>query len=400
MTPFLEKAGRALSTGGVHTPNHRWVVCEALAQIHELLPNAAYVKRVDQWMAEGIDMDDDGQFSERSTTVYNPITCKALSVVALKLGRPELLDYVRRNLDSMLWLQHPGGEVVTEISTRQDQYERGSMDRYWFPLRLLAVRDGNGRYATLVRSVEGRAASLSAILRYPELAAALPAPAPIDEDFVHAMPSLDLVRFRRGDVSASLLANGSSRFFTLHHGACVVEAVRFASAFFGKGQFRPTAMESASGGYLLRQSLEAPYYQPLDPPRRVTARDYGASRGQRRQSEVQRLDYLVTVAEQKGGFRLAINAAGTPGVPLAVEVALRAGVEVDGVVPAPRIENASLLKQGYVTARAGGRSIRFGPGFGEHAYTQVRGADPKLAGQSVYLCGFTPLERTITFECS
>jgi hypothetical protein len=29
----------------------------------------------------------------------------------------------------------------------------------------------------------------------------------------------------------------------------------------------------------------------------------------------------------------------------------------------------------------------------------VRGASPKLAGPSVYLCGYTPFDHTVVFEC-
>jgi hypothetical protein len=392
LEPFVRLAGETLARGGVHTPNHRWVVCEALAQINELYPDGKYTARISQWLAEGIDIDADGQYNERSTTVYNPITDKALLIVALKAKRPELLAPVRRNLKSMLYLMHPGGEVVTEISRRQDQYNRGGMERYWLPLRYLAIHDNDGQFAEVVRRIEGRGASLSAYLRHPELLKPLPGSSALPEDFHKLMPELGIARVRRGPMSASVLMNGNSRFFAMRNGACVIEAVRFASAFFGKGQFRPERFERIDGGYRMTQTLTGPYYQPLDPPRVVDAAAWGDVRGQRRQSEVQKMTYTVTVRERAKGFTVEVGAEGTSKVPLAVEITLREGTQVEGV------EGSMVLAGGFATARVGQDAIRFGPGFGEHRYTQVRGAEAKLPGTGVYLCGFTPLRKVIEFD--
>ncbi len=395
LAPFQEKGKRALLTGGVHTPNHRWVICQALAELHHLSPDERCLRRIDQWLAEGIDIDEDGQYTERSTGIYNPVVDRALLVTALRAGKPELLEPVRRNLDSMLWLLHPDGEVVTEISTRQDQYARAGMERYWFPLRYLAILDGNGQWAALARRTEERGASVSDYLRFPELQRPLPPDAPLPEDYHRLMRALRIVRIRRGAWDATILMNGGSRFLTMRHGGCAIEGVRLASAFFGKGQFRASQWTHVPGGYRLWQALEGVYYQPLEPPVRVTAENFHALRPRRRQSEVQHLEYEATVTETGRGMAVRLRASGTANVPLAVEVILRDGAELRGVEAAPAGEKSFLLKNGFAEARWQGRGFRFGPGTCLHAYTQVRGAEPKPPGQSVYLCGFTPFDHTL-----
>ncbi len=395
--PILRRMAAALAVGGVHTPNHRWVVCEALAQMHELFKEESYLRRIDQWLNETIDIDADGQFNERSTTIYNAVTDRALTVLAHKLNRPELLDPVRRNLDAMLYLLHADGEVVTEISNRQDAFERGDMRRYWFPLHYLAVLDRNPRYSTLARGYANHA-SLSLSMIYPQLRQSLPPAAPLPDNYVRDLPSIHAARIRRGPRSASILWSGVNRFFAFRNGACVIEGVRFASAFFGKGQFVPSSLKKTGDAYQLTQILEGPYYQPIDPPRPIPAQDYGPTRPLRRRSEVCRLTQTASIRETPTGFEIEFSAQGTPNVPISIEILFRQGTALDGVSPVAAADSF-LLPAGFATARSGSDTIRVGPGLGAHRWTQLRGAAPKLPGPSIYLCALTPLRHTVKIEC-
>jgi hypothetical protein len=398
LRPFLVKAAGAMSVGGIHTPNHRWVVSSALAQVNHLFPDAAYTRRIAQWLAEGIDIDEDGQFIERSTITYNTVTDRAFTVLAAKLQRPELLDPVRRNLRAMFYLLHPDGEVVTEVSRRQDQFVRGTMAGYWFPVNYLAVHDGDRQLAGLARSLAPESARLSTLLEYPELAGPLPPAGPLPEDYEKWFGAVGLARIRRGRGDATLVLKDSSRFFSARNGGAVINAVRFASSFFGKGQFIPDTCVKEGSKYVFRQSLSAPYYQPLTPAQKVDYKNWGALRSQRRQTQVCKLEQMATVTEDKAGFALRLQSNGTPGVPVAVEISLREGGELQGCRPAPHVADGWILEKDFATYRAGGDTVRFGPGAAGHLLTQLRGADAKLPGQSVYLTGYTPFDQTLRFE--
>jgi len=299
----------------------------------------------------------------------------------------------------MMYLLHPGYEVVTEISRRQDLNQRGDMGPYWFALAYLALHAKERRFGTIADHFAPTRASLSALMEYPELANGSPTISPPPEDYRRAFPHNGLVRIRRGPVSATVLGGSRSRFFTLRNGEAVINAVRFASAFFGKGQFSSPTLEDKDGVIQLKQELQAQYYQPLEPAHPVSADEWRRVTAERKQTEICRLQQSATVTETPKGFRLRLQSNGTKDVPLAVEINFREGGKLEGVAPAHKVADGWLLSSGQATYRMGSDAIRFGPGFAEHSYTQVRGAEPKLAGPSVYMTGLTPFDCTIEFEC-
>ena len=66
--------------------------------------------------------------------------------------------------------------------------------------------------------------------------------------------------------------------------------------------------------------------------------------------------------------------------------------EVDG------LPDHFVLEGGTATYRRGRNTLRIGPGAAPHRYVQVRGAEPRLPGQSLYITGLTPFDRTIRIE--
>lgn len=398
LLPAVKKAGEALIRGGMHTPNHRWVACSALALLNELYPDPRYLRRIDQWLAETIDIDAEGQYTERSSIGYNGICNQALTICAHSLNRPELLNPVRQNIQAMFFLIHADGEVVTEISRRQDLNQRGTVFNSWLGIAYLAWKDRDGQMAALARSVEAQAGGVSLYLRYPQLLdAQLPASKPLPDNYEKLFPLTGFARVRRGPLSATILRD-RDRFFTFRHGEAVVTAVRFATAFFGKGQFKAKTLEKKAGTFVLTQQLEAGYYQPFSPPRLITTETYDDTREERQRSEICHLDTVAELTETPNGFRLRIKATGTDEVPLTVEINLRAGGTLEGAEKHPTVKDAWVLRRGHATYTKGKDKLRIGPGNSPHTYVEVRGALPKLEGTCLYVTAITPVDQVIEFE--
>lgn len=395
---FLKAAGEAMRIGGIHTPNHRWVVCRALARVDSLFPNQGLVDRIEEWLNEGIDIDPDGQYTEKSVVVYSPITNQSLITVARLLNKPGLYVPVRKNLEMTQYFLHANGELVTEASRRQDQFTIAKINRSYYDYLYMALLDDNPRFGAMVKHIEQSIGleKLSTILPYvledERLMGSVNSNAKLPTNYAKHFPHSDMVRIRRENYDATILANNHI-FFTFFKGNAALQAIRFASAFFGKAQFTSPSLRIEDGKYVLEQELYGPYYQPFPKDQLPEDGDWHKMpRYLRPQSEVQHIKSRVEIVEIEGGFELAIEITGTDHVPLAIELAFRSGGTFKGVEQDPNVEAAYLLKEAKGTYTFEGDTIEFGPGQAPHVYTQVRGAKPKLNGDSVYVTGYTPFK--------
>ncbi len=393
---FLLQAGKALSVGGIHTPNHRWVVSMALSRLHQLFPNKVYLDRISEWLEEGIDIDPDGQYTEKSTNIYSPLTNRCLITIARILGRPELLEPVRKNLRMTLYYIHPNGEIATEASGRQDQYQVGTLREYFYPYHYMAIKDQQGIFAamssliTQTLSPQHLIRNLAYIQEDSTLNEPLPPSKHIPNAYRRFFSHSNLVRIRRGKMDATILAQ-NPLFFTFSKGKAVLQGIRVAAAFFGKGQFVGEKIMEEQGTYIMTQKLTGPYYQPY--PREDLPGDGDwdkMPRSQRPQSEVQTLNYRIEIKENTDGYILSFELTGTEKVPVAIELGLRKGCTLERITTHDRTEDAYILNEGKGRYSFQDDYIEFGNGKAEHSWIQLRGALPKLDAQCVYITGYTP----------
>jgi hypothetical protein len=292
----LERIARAaaepLRLGGVHTPNHRWELSAALARLHRHWPDERLVDRIDEWLAEGVDIDADGWYSERSANYALHVSNPSLTAIGTILGRPELLEHVCRNLEAIAAAALPDGTVETVHSRRQDQRGTIALAPFLMQFRRYAIRRDRGDFAAVAAELEAGGIAypadvLAEILLEPALAGPLPEaearrPATVvfresglavarDEDFaVSVYGGSDYAK--HGRIRSGLATNPT--FLRMSAGEAVLDSVRLSRDFFGLGPFRAEGLAVEDGAFVLRERVSASYYGPLPAEHRRADADY------------------------------------------------------------------------------------------------------------------------------
>ena len=98
---LIKVAARGLHDGGFHTPNHRWVEAAGLAIAYNITKEEYLKDMVLMYLAEGIDIDENGEFTERSPGIYNAVNDNALIILSEEMNKPELASHAAYNLEMM-----------------------------------------------------------------------------------------------------------------------------------------------------------------------------------------------------------------------------------------------------------------------------------------------------------
>ena len=411
---LIQTGAPGMVAGGFHTPNHRWVLVAALAQAQALYPELEVSTTVDAYLGEGIDINADGEYSERSTGVYNAVVNRALIRAAQVLARPDLLEPVRRNLDLSYHLLHADATAVTSISTRQDRDTRavptGLADGY----HALAHLDDNGLYAAVADWLVARGGSglvcLPNYVLYPEWRATCIERTPLPEHYSRVYPASGLWRVRRGAVSATAAA-GLTAPFSVVCGQAELAAVKISSTYFATGQFIGEEFAEADKGvrmqhkgrnriYPEKDYVGGIYWLPI--AEQVNAQNWREVRGRRATYELPPLEVELHAEEVAGGFDLHIRSTGgMDGVPFQIEGVFEPGgtLEMDSALVEGRAGHTIFLKAGYALYRVGDDAIRLGPGAMEHTMWRMRNSEIDEGRLRVLIALRTPVARTLEIRC-
>ena len=128
---LIDSTSRGIAAGGFHTPNHRWAISACLLCCEKITGNKALGQRAREYLREGLDINQDGEFAERSSGGYNMVNDDQMIRLYLATGDQTFLEAAAKNLEMMYCYFDPDSSVFTNNSTRQDLGTKVYGDGYY-----------------------------------------------------------------------------------------------------------------------------------------------------------------------------------------------------------------------------------------------------------------------------
>ncbi len=430
---LVEYAATGCLNGGFHTPNHRWVETTGLLIAYETLKDIgkttytdALFKKAKMYLAEGVDCDEYGEWSERSTGVYNPPCDNSFLNIYRIIKDEEYYDCVYRNLMLVRHYINDDYTLYTQNSRRKDKGEVGSVQFFYkaktyyadsyIQLYIHAAYLKKDSYlASIAYNLIQKGKQLGKpngvymdfFLDYPDL---------IDWEFEykednlipntyeHYLPKSNIVRKKENGITYSYLANNPC-FFQIDAPGINMK-MRLCSSFFAIAQYVPEKMEKTDDGYKMTMKAFADYKLPLENPDGTTTKDYWSIDYQKRGS-IQAQTFVMTTSLKfsDDDVALTISLSGCDKVPSKIEMFFNEGLHLE-------IGDACTITSAGGNIYSKGKDVRIESEQGtimeisdlfcKHLYTSnMRGSlDPINGAFALYATDFSPVERTIHFKLS
>lgn len=410
---IIDTMGNGFMSSGHRTPNHRWMIAAASSMVYNVTKREELKKLALKYLDEGIDIDEYGEFTERSPGMYNEVNDRALFILAEELNLPYLYDHLQANMDLLFKYIEPDGTIFTQNSARKDKGESDpSMGFYptrYFAIYLLgAYVLKEDKYAAFAHQV------MEQTIRYnravpdvlwlymleDKLQTFEPKIGKLQSNYEMYNPISSIYRKTHDDFSVSIIGNNAN-FLFVQKGELKVY-VRLCASFFMLAQFKPEKITKNGNMISMEFSAEDRYWKPFE-EKQPTSVWKDMDHSLRKTCNVQRLTFLVDVTIIDTTVNLDIKVKGTDRVPFKAEFVVTSGSIIEGEHFSVR-GNAGqdiIPHLGYVTVKYKKDTMKIGPAFKKHMYTNtMRGSVQKSTkGYTIYFTEYTEIDKKISIIC-
>ncbi len=404
---LMDRAASGIAAGGFHTPNHRWAISAYLKSMEKITGRNDLGDRAAAYLREGLDINADGEFAERSAGNYNQVNDDQMIRLYLATGERRFLDAAAANLEMMYAYFDPDNTVFTNNSTRQDMGWKVHGESYfiWYLLvgYLLKREDLGAMAGWIWRDCTNRGvvpAGVEWLLLLPEMDGYGDRPdfQPPITHYERLFRDSDIARIRHGDWSCSLL-KGKPNTLYFQHGALSCYMVIYSN-LCDRRNFLADTLEKTEKGWRMTAHAAGWYYLPF-PEKPATSDWWQMDNPHRRpKTEGLPLDTVLDIEVMEQGIDLHISTSGVDGLPFRVEFSFLPGgyARTEHFLQAARPgECINVLDGTLEVSGPSGDCITLGPAFAAHDVTDRMGGAYPLSGShyTVYMTAYTPVEQVL-----
>ncbi len=398
----------ALSEGGFHTPNHRWGITAALMQGANLVEDqelkAKLIARAVQYIAEGIDGNEEGEYAERSTGNYNAVVNNAMMAMYEESGDEYYLGFVERNLKMMMYYFDPDDTIFTQNSTRQDQGKAAYPDKYFYQYLYMAARNEDPLFDKVAHKIikdnmeRGDIAPecLHIIMLHKEMEEHEFMGYGFLETYRKHFEEAGVMRVKNKKFGYSILSGKSAFIFIKFEETLIY--LKIGESYCDIRNFIPEKLEVSEKKYTLSSTAKGWYYLPFEEKQDTT--DWWKMDHSKRNLQISsELKVQVEIEELENGLEFKVKSRGLDRLPLRVEVCIPAGAILDheNFYMMAQKGGSMVLRDGYLTMQHEDQKIKIGPGYGNHEFGgHYSGEEINDVGYTIYLNDYTPYERTFS----
>lgn len=409
---LIDSTSKGIAAGGFHTPNHRWAISSCLLNCEKITGNRALGERAAQYLREGLDINEDGEFSERSAGNYNQVNDDQMIRLYKATGDKAYLEAAAKNLEMMYCYFDPDCSVFTNNSTRQDMGKKVYADTYYIYYLFCAYflkREDLGRMAGFIWKDCRRRGTVPPgaewVLLYPEMDAwgeeeGFEAPVShIDRLF----PASSIARIREGKWSCSLL-KGKPNCLYFQHGSFVMYMTVYSN-LCDRRNFLADTLEKTETGYRMRSHAAGWYYLPYDEKPATSDWWEMDCPHTRKKTEGLPLDTEMEIVKREDGIDLHLKTTGIDRLPLRLEFSFLPGGYVRTEHFLQRALPGESINVLFGTVEAcgpGGETILLESAFGAHDFRDRMGGAYPLSPNhyTVLFTAYTPVDRVISIRAA
>lgn len=404
---IIHKGGRGLLEGGFHTPNHRWAIAAMLSQCGKLFGEEDLIRAAAVYLNEGIDCNEDGEYSEKSAGNYNAVNNTAMLFLADALDDDSFEQPVIRNLRMMLTYWEPDDSVFTANSTRFDKDLLVYPDGYYFFYLYLGHKYNIPEFIAMAnytfRVIEEKNLlspdMLIKYMLYPELVDFESELCATPTEYKAFYADSGIARVRRGRYSYTVMKD-KSNFLYVHNGSIKL-AVKVAGSFCEHRAFKAEKMWEEKGEFHLHQTMHGWYYLPFE-EKPATSDWWKMDNASRKKKMGPDMDIDVIVRETEDGIDVDIQTSGVKGAPWRVELAFSGISRISNEHMTMPIHGDEILvlKDSDFEVTDGFATMTVGPAFGNHHFTEGKeDSEAKTPGAAtVYMTDYTEFHHVISIR--